>query len=218
MSRPLFQTCIRYSGLMDLSNSISVAIPSAHGPVLQELVLLDRPTSSSVLAQRLKSLVGRSRVYEVVRELEESGLVIPEFVGGSRFISINREHLAYPGVEALTGLRGKFIEKLRREFEIWNPKPSAAYLFGSVAKSSSDQHSDVDLLVIRPNLVEANNADWARQLEDLEVNIPKWTGNQAQIVEHSELQWVNLADEKYQLVREIESTGIRLHPDGREGL
>lgn len=197
---------------MNLSNSISAAIPSAHGPVLQELVLLDRPTSSAVLAQRLKLLVGRSRVYEVVKELEESGLVISESVAGSRFISINKDHLAYPGVEALTGLRGKFMMKLQHEFGLWNPRPSLAYVFGSVAKNSSTMHSDVDLLVIRPDSLKAEDADWSRQLQDLEVNITKWTGNEAQIVEHSQKQWQALIKEKYQLVSEVESSGIRLYP------
>jgi predicted nucleotidyltransferase len=203
---------IHYYGLMNLSNSISAAIPSAHGPVLQELVLLDRPTTSAILAQRLKLLVGRSRVYEVVTELEESGLVVSDSVSGSRLISINKEHLAYPGLEALTGLRGKFIEKLQHEFGVWNPRPSLAYLFGSVAKNASNLHSDVDLLVIRPDSLDAENEDWARQLADLEVDITKWTGNQAQIVEHSQQQWRALTKAKYRLVSEIESSGIQLYP------
>jgi predicted nucleotidyltransferase len=197
---------------MNLSNSISAAIPSAHGPVLQELVLLDRSTTAAILAQRLKLLVGRSRVYEVVTELEESGLVVSESVAGTRLISINKEHLAYPGLKALTGLRGKFIEKLQHEFGFWNPRPSLAYVFGSVAKNSSNLHSDVDLLVIRPDSLVAENEDWARQLQDLEVNITKWTGNQAQIVEHSQQQWQALTEAKYLLVSEIESSGIQLYP------
>jgi|AntAceMinimDraft_12_1070368.scaffolds.fasta_scaffold27138_2 hypothetical protein len=98
------------------------------------------------------------------------------------------------------------------ELAQWRPQASSAYLYGSVAKGTSSNTSDVDILIIRPDHVAVDDRSWERQIFALEVASPKWTGNQAAITEHSESEWDLLGKQRYNLVTQIESSGLKLFP------
>ena len=197
---------------MNLSAAIGTAIPSAHGPVLQELVNLDRAATAAEISGRVAGKVGKSRVYEVLSELLENGLVASRNVGSTKLFFLNNKHLAYEAVLSLAQLRQTFITRLIDQFLEWQPRPAEAHLFGSVAEGMSTSQSDVDVLLVRPDEIRADNKDWERQVLDLEMKIQDWTGNHAEIVEHSFSQWRALKDEKFNLAANVLEQGLRLYP------
>jgi DNA-binding transcriptional ArsR family regulator len=195
---------------MNLAFPIETAIPSSHGPVLQQLATASHEVTGLQLAELLKGQVGKSRVYQVLEELEGTGLVDLKRVGASKLYSLNREHLVAAPVIELANLRHRFLEKLKTELHTWKPAPAAAFLFGSVAEGTAKINSDVDILLIRPDAVEANNPAWERQVFDFEVSIDRWTGNQAQIIDYSESEWKKLKSQSQNLVGQVRKNGILL--------
>jgi hypothetical protein len=98
------------------------------------------------------------------------------------------------------------------ELAQWTPQASSAYLYVSVAKGTSSNTSDVNIFIIRPDHVALVDRSWERQIFDLKVANPKWIGNQAEITEHSESEWDLLGKQRYNLVTQIESSGLKFFP------
>src|SRR5262249_57208532 len=86
-------------------------------------------------------------------------------------------------------LRRELLRRLRMAFESWNPKPVAAYLFGSTARNESTADSDVDLCIIRPRgIQDSDQANWRGQVDRVSRDINGWTGNEAPVLEDGEGQ------------------------------
>jgi predicted nucleotidyltransferase len=109
-----------------------------------------------------------------------------EEAGRAHLYSLNREHLAAPHICALAELRGELIDRLRSEIGAWTISPPVAVLFGSTARDEARERSDLDLLVVRPDGVAADDPRWRDQLERLAGQAHAWTGNEAEILEWEE--------------------------------
>lgn len=195
---------------MNLSFPIATVIPGAFGVVIDQLAMSDTEYTRSGLAKKVAGKVGKSRVYELLEELTASGLVIERQLEGSKVYSLNREHLLAAPVLQLAATREMFLERLKKTLSEWSPQPTAAYLFGSVARGSSSAQSDVDILVIRPEQVVDGDEHWLRQVFDLEISVERWTGNNAHILDYSESQWRELLAQRQALALEILSEAVTI--------
>ena len=118
--------------------------------------------------------------------LVRQGIVSERVIGRSRLYELNREHVAAEAVAMLAGIRGQLIDKLRKTVEDWQRPAAAVVLFGSVANRTASEDSDLDLLVVRPQVVEPDDDVWQEQLERLSRDATAWTGNDARILELDE--------------------------------
>jgi predicted nucleotidyltransferase len=156
---------------VDVSLPIRSVIPSLDGPVLHALSTSNAPASLSDLHRR----TGEGSVSGVRRVLErmvEHGLVLRE-PGG---YVLNREHLAADAVLLLTGLHGKFRERLRAWVGARHEPVVAVGLYGSLARRDGSVDSDVDLVLV----TAAPTGPELR--EELSAAVEQWTGNRAQVV------------------------------------
>jgi predicted nucleotidyltransferase len=99
---------------------------------------------------------------------------------------LNGEHLATPAVRMLADMRSALWMRLRVAILAWDVSPVHASAFGSAARGDGDEHSDIDLFVVRPRDVDEGDGRWAAQIERLRTEIADWTGNRAGIVEQGE--------------------------------
>ncbi|HUB36048.1 MAG TPA: nucleotidyltransferase domain-containing protein [Solirubrobacteraceae bacterium] len=146
-------------------------------------------TTMSLTGRQVAALTGRrshSGVLAALSRLTEHGLVERVELNKASLFSLNREHLAYPAVIALTGIRLVLLGRLKQELATWSIAPLHASLFGSTARGDGDTSSDIDLLVIRPTAATAEDAGWREQIATLEEKVSQWTGNRAAVVEISE--------------------------------
>jgi predicted nucleotidyltransferase len=100
--------------------------------------------------------------------------------------SLNREHLAYPAVEALANMRAEVIARLTAAFDAWEVRPVHASLYGSAARSDGDQDSAVDIFLVRPGHVDEEDDTWQRQTDTLSTAVEAWTGNLVSLIEFSD--------------------------------
>ena len=82
-----------------------------------------------------------------------------------------------------------------------------AWLFGSVARGEAHKESDVDLLIVADDL---ESPDLHERLSQLQADVRVWTGNDLQLVEHSQTSWQKLVRSKNPLVEQIRLDGIAL--------
>lgn len=80
-------------------------------------------------------------------------------------------------------------------------------VFGSAARGDGGTASDLDLLVIRPANVGADDSDWHAGVTDLAARVSRWAGNPCEILDRSgdELRAMAAAGER--LVGEIRRDG-----------
>jgi predicted nucleotidyltransferase len=174
-------------------------------------------TTRLLTGREVARLTGRSShsgVLDVLHRLTEHGLVTRVELNRAFLFALNREHLAAPAVETLARMRTEMMNRIRRVAESWAVRPAHLSLFGSVARGDGDAQSDIDLLVVRPRDVDADDSGWRAQIEELSNQIERWTGNRASISEVAESDIAQLREQERPIVAALRADAIVL--DGCE--
>lgn len=195
---------------MDVANPMKSVIPSAQGEVLAVLAR----TTSSLTGRQIAGLtdgrVSQKRVSDILNTLTKAGIVTRQVAGSSYLHRLNREHLAADAVIQLASIRDRLIGRIIDEVGTWHTPAEGVWLFGSVARGDGGLDSDVDILAVRTDDVEADDSLWLVQLDGLAQAVASWTGNDCRIVEYSAEEIARLSGDGDPLVRSIRSEGIRI--------
>jgi predicted nucleotidyltransferase len=171
---------------LDFAHPFRVVSPTLDGDVLAVLAGAEEAFSG----RRIHRLVGHGSeagVRKAVERLVDQGIVLRSQAGRANLYQLNREHVAAAGIEILAASRSELIARLREAIVRWEVPPRAVVLFGSVARGEAEPESDLDLLVVRPASVEEETTEWEDQLTSLGRQATDWTGNDARIMEFSEV-------------------------------
>ncbi len=168
---------------MDLSFPLATIAPTLDAGVLQVLAA----TTAGCTAAEVHRRLGRGSdegVRRVLARLVSQGVVLVEAPARYPVYLLNRQHVAVPYIEALTRIRVELLDRIRSEVVSWTVRPSHAGVFGSFARGSADADSDIDVLLVRPDvLAEVDEGSWLDQLDRLDRDIRAWTGNSGQIID-----------------------------------
>ena len=196
---------------MDLSFPLSTVAPTLDAGVLQVLAA----TTAGCTAAEAHRRLGRGSdegVRRVLGRLVEQGVVLVETSARYPVYHLNREHLAVPHIEALTRVRGELFHRIREAVSSWDVEPIHAGLFGSFARGTADSDSDIDVLLVRPAvLTDVEEANWLEQLDRLDHQIRRWTGNTAQIIDITRTTLAQMARKADPLVDSWRTDDIPVH-------
>ena len=192
---------------MDVSHPIADVVPSAHGPVLAVLAATTVPLTGRGIAELTNPRVSQPRVARILVDLTEAGLVDRIQAGSASLFTLNREHLAARAVEDLATLRTRLWARIAEHAAEWTHPPEAIVVYGSTARGDGDTTSDVDLLVVRPTVVDEDDPDWQRDLTALGFAVPRWTGNPCEILDRSREELRAMASAGERLLSEIRRDG-----------
>ena len=170
---------------MILNRPLQTVTPSVDGDVL---VVLARATASFT-APQIQTIAGRHSVPGIrlaLTRLVAQGVVHAERTSTSVLYSLNREHLAADPIIALSRMRATLLDRLAHRLSIWSPLPAYAALFGSGARGDMRADSDLDVLLVRPDGVDADGDAWTEQLGNLLADVTSWTGNDLRVLEFDE--------------------------------
>lgn len=190
---------------MDVSAPYETVVPSLDGAVLEVLARAGKPITGRQV-QRLARRGSIPGVAAVLERLTDTGIVTAERAGSAILYEANRDHLAWPAVETLVGIRRALLERLGDLVASWDHRPKQASLYGSAARGDGDTASDIDILIVHPEGAPPSEAD----IHDLRSSVHRWTGNHAQLVVVSESAWRKMADDKDPLVDSARRDGIDL--------
>jgi predicted nucleotidyltransferase len=194
---------------VQLDRPLQVVTPTVDGDVLAALGRAD----SAFTGRGLHRLIGRHSpdgVRRAVERLAGQGIVHVAIAGPSKLYSLNRDHLAAPHIVALARLREELLDRLRQRLVSWSVQPAYAALFGSAARGEMRIDSDIDVFIVRPNGVAADDGGWAEQLQHLAHDGSSWTGNDLRILEMSDADARVGSMGNEQVLSDIRDHGIRL--------
>jgi predicted nucleotidyltransferase len=189
---------------VNLSQPLLDVVPGVRGQLLYALARSEVPVTRRRLAGMAGVAPGNAN--SILDDLVHSGLCNETAAGRSLMVSLNRKNLAAEQVLALTALRATLINRLRAELKRWKGL-KAAWLFGSVARSDSNEDSDIDLAMV---FVDPESEVSTRNISELQVLLREWTGNEVKIAEYSEAAWARLVLTQNPLVGQIRKDGIAL--------
>jgi predicted nucleotidyltransferase len=193
---------------MDLSNPLRAVAPGVEGDVLSVLLRAHVPLTGARVAALAER--GETQVRAVLRRFDQHGLVDVEHHGQSYTYVMNRQHVLVPGIEALHQAMPTVESRVRALAADWTTPPASLVMFGSAARRDGNADSDVDLLLVRSDDVDADDETWAKQRHDLAQSVERWTGNTVQVIELSATELAKAGRRKEPLIRELQADGIVL--------
>jgi hypothetical protein len=123
---------------------------------------------------------------------------------------LNRHHLATESIESLANLRGQLLDKIREHIDAWSIPARGAYLFGSAARGEGTVESDIDVLIVRPDELDAGDPTWIGQLHAFASDVTAWTGNDCRVADFSEREFGELLASPERLAKDLRSDAINL--------
>lgn len=192
---------------MDVSFPLGDVIPSAQGSVLAVLATTTTPLTGRKIAELTSPTVSQSRVAQILNGLADAGLVDRTRVGPAALFVLNRDHLAAPAIETLASLRSLLWTTISDHAATWQHRPDAIIVFGSTARGDGTMTSDIDLLVTRPDGVDADDPDWNEDLTRLASTVARRTGNPCEILDRSSAELLEMARTGESLLAEIRRDG-----------
>jgi predicted nucleotidyltransferase len=169
---------------MDLRHPLDVVGRSPQGRTLAVLARTDHPLTGRAVG-RLVEGFSQSTVERALRTLVAAGIVDRSDQPPAALYSLNRGHLAAPAVESLARARARLIDRIAWQCVELDRAPVAVALFGSVARGEATADSDIDLLIVRPADVPADDDAWAEQIAALTSSISRSTGNPVSLLEYT---------------------------------
>lgn len=193
---------------MDIARPFAAVSPGVEADVLVVLA----GTTMSWTGRELARQSGRSPtgVQHALDRLVNEGLVHQTPAGRAFLYSLNRDHLLAPAVEVMAGARWELVERLRAQIAKWKIPTFHASLFGSFARGEGNAASDIDLLMVRPKNIDAEDERWHDQIFELGERVRNWTGNPAGSVEISESDLPRLGKERPPVVEDVVAQAIDL--------
>lgn len=168
---------------MDPTNPVRSVVPTVDADVLQVLAR----THLGLTGARVADLAGRSyaQVRATLHRLVRVGLVDGVRHGRAVSYTLNRDHVAAPAVELLCAGPEAVEQRITEAVTGWASPGVAVAAYGSWARRDGGPDSDIDLLVVRPDQLDPDDALWATQRYALARDIERWSGNVVQILELS---------------------------------
>lgn len=175
-----------------------------------ELLIALSSSREARSGRQLAAEIGRSRtgVQHVLDRLVAEGLIHRVRAGRAFLYTFNHDHLLAGAVRAMAGARVELVRRLRELVASWTLAPSHLSLYGSAARGDGDEKSDIDLFLVRPAEIGAEDEQWRRQVADLTQRVYAWTGNDAGIVEFDEDELPGLRRRRPPALSELDRDAI----------
>jgi hypothetical protein len=193
---------------MNFSRPLETLTPTLDGDVLTVLARADTEMTGREI-QRLTGYGSHQGIRNAADRLVGQGVVLRRPIGNANLYQLNRNHVAAPWIEGMAGLGEQVLDRLRKLIDTWTQPPILALLFGSVATGRATLTSDLDLLIVRPAICDADDPAWRTQIANLEAQATAWTGNDARVIEYGEEELPGERTEP--LLGDAFRDGIELH-------
>jgi len=146
----------------------------------------------------------------VLKRLERQGLVEVTEAGNANLYLLNRDHIAAASVLALVGLRGQLFQRISNEIKKWATQPVAVAVFGSAARGDGGSESDIDLFVIRPEGIRADESGWGADVAALSRLIHRWSGNAASVIQATPKQVESMISRNEPIIESLRKEAVSL--------
>jgi predicted nucleotidyltransferase len=188
---------------MQLNRPLATVTPTLDGEVLTVLAQHEVTFTTGQL-HRILDRYSEAGIRKVLARLARQGIVHSTRIGGTYAHQLNREHIAATPIIQLARLTQSLLEQIEEYLENWDLRPRYAAIFGSAARGTMTEESDIDILLVRDDSAQIDI--WDAQVTALASDVSNWTGNDARPLEYtvSEL----LAARNDPVVRDVVKDGL----------
>lgn len=194
---------------VDFVHPVSAVIPGAQGRVLAVLAETTAPLNLSTLA-RLAG-VSVAQASRVMPGLVELGLVERREIPPSSQFRLIRENVAAQAIIELARSRDAALNQIGSAAADLPLPPVSVIVFGSIARGDADQHSDLDVIIVRPDDVDDDDDGWATSIERWRSEAQAITGNTIEVLEVTQAEARTKLSGNAQLWRDVARDGIVVH-------
>ncbi len=177
---------------MELNRPLATITPTLDGDVLAVLAQHDATFTTGQL-HRVLNRYSEEGIRKVLLRLTRQGVVRSQRVGNAYSYRLNRQHLAADPIIQLARLPRTLLERLEDRLNSWAIPPTYAAVFGSAARGTMTEDSDLDLLLVRAD--DTPIQIWDEQVADLVADVSRWTGNDIRPLEYTVSELTTARDE-----------------------
>ena len=188
---------------MELNRPLATITPTLDGDVLAVLAQHDATFTTGQL-HRVLNRYSEEGIRKVLLRLTRQGVVRSQRVGNAYSYRLNRQHLAADPIIQLARLPRTLLERLEDRLNSWAIPPTYAAVFGSAARGTMTEDSDLDLLLVRAD--DTPIQIWDEQVADLVADVSRWTGNDTRPLEYTVSELTTARDES--VLRDVLEDGL----------
>ncbi len=188
---------------MELNRPLATITPTLDGDVLAVLAQHDATFTTGQLHRALNRY-SEEGIRKVLLRLTRQGVVRSQRVGNAYGYRLNRQHLAADPIIQLARLPRTLLERLEDRLNSWAIPPTYAAVFGSAARGTMTEDSDLDLLLVRAD--DTPIQIWDEQVADLVADVSRWTGNDTRPLEYTVSELTTARDES--VLRDVLEDGL----------
>ncbi len=181
--KQLFLICgmSNYLAIVDFRHPVEAAIPGAQGRIIAALL----GTSGELNLRTIARIAGVSiaQASRVLPGLVDLGMIERREVPPSSLFRLVPEHVATRALMELANSRGVVMNEMGDSARKIRPAPVSVITFGSFARGDSDIGSDIDVLIVRPTGIGADDERWTQTLERWRTVVSRVAGNTVEILE-----------------------------------
>ena len=165
---------------VDYRRPVEALIPGVHGRVLGVLARTESEMTIRTVARLAAASPQQASV--VVAHLVDLGVVSRRDAGSSALVRLERNNATAQLVLALARLQDLVMDRLSESARGITPAPASLLVFGSFARGEATDTSDLDVLAVRPEHLEADASEWVDALGSWQANAQKIVGNQVNLL------------------------------------
>lgn len=190
---------------MELNRPMATITPTLDGDVLAVLAQHEATITTGQL-HRVLNRYSQEGIRKVLQRLTRQGVVLSNRVGNAYSYQLNRQHLAAGPIIELAQLPQTLLKRLEDRLESWAFPPTYAAVFGSVARGTMTEDSDLDLLLVRADDTPIDI--WEEQVGELAADVSRWTGNDTSPLEYTVSELTASRDEL--VLRDVLNEGLTI--------
>lgn len=191
---------------------LQAIIPGAQGHILA--VLVSTSTELNLRAIARLGGISPSQVSHVLPKLVELGLVRRREVPPSSLFALNQEHVSAAPLIELSRAWDRSLLRIGEAANTLVCPPQSLVVFGSLAIRQAGQTNNVNLVLIRPNHVQADELQWAESINALRDRAHAITGSVVDTIILSSTELQRLVTSKSPLWAQIVQDGVVVYGAG----
>jgi DNA-binding transcriptional ArsR family regulator len=193
---------------MDYVHPISAVVPGAQGRILDVLVETTAELSVRMIARL--SGVSAAQASRVLPDLVDLGIVERREVPPSSQFRLVRSNVAAQALIALSRSRESVLDQIGIAAAALPAPPLSVIVFGSFARGEATADSDLDIVVVRPDDLDEDEA-WTASIDGWRDHVRAVAGNPVEILEVSRTEVGTKLGSRSTLWRDVARDGVVVH-------
>jgi predicted nucleotidyltransferase len=191
---------------VDFIRPVQVVVPGAQGRILGVLAETTAELNLRTIARL--SHVSVAQASRVLPTLVGLGLVERREAPPSALFRFVPENVAARAITSLARARRAVLDELGDLAAELRPRPVSVVVFGSFARGTADESSDIDVVMVRPRRLQEDDGAWRSAVRRWVDRARRLTGNRVEVIEVDDSEVGRLLRGRKPLWLDVQREGV----------